>query len=275
MLQGLRASSRLDLHMHSARSDGRYSPEEVLARCSAGGLDVVSLTDHDLATAIPSGGHTIGGRPIHVVAGAEISGTHRGQEHHLLVYFPDTVPHAFLAFCTEQVRARLDRYDAAIRALGLTGVEVADEAAHRGDLSLTRHHLARALVAAGHARDLRDAFARFAGDASVFVPPLPTAFVDAVRIARLHGGVTSWAHPPAAAVREHLAAFVSAGLQGLEGLRPRLTSADRRFYRTMAQRFGLFVTGGSDWHGWHDDDLGLFAVEQQEVRGFVSALGIA
>ena len=46
---------RLDLHCHSTASDGRYPADQVLARALASGLDVLALTDHDLAPVLPHG----------------------------------------------------------------------------------------------------------------------------------------------------------------------------------------------------------------------------
>ena len=102
------------------------------------------------------------GHVLHVIAGAEISGVHEGREYHLLVYFEDQVPEAFAEFCTRRARARAHRYERAVSKIGLPGLPAADEDALRGDVSLTRHHLARALVDAGHAETLNEAFQRYA-----------------------------------------------------------------------------------------------------------------
>ena len=267
-------AKRVDFHLHTCRSDGRFTPDEVLARCARAGLEVVALTDHDLASDVAGEVH-YEGRPIHVVPGAEVSGMHAGHEYHLLVYFPNGVPAAFRDFCAEQVRARVERYANAVRNLGLPNLAPPGEEAIRGDVALTRHHLARALVAAGHARDMRDAFARFAGESTKHVPAVPMQFLDAIASARRCGGLTSWAHPPLLALEKHLGVFVEAGLQGVEGVRPGLTSHDRRTYRKAAQRYGLYLTGGSDWHGWHEDGPGLFSADPAELRGFFEALQAA
>lgn len=259
--------------MHSIRSDGRFPPEEVLERCARGGLDVVALTDHDLAGEFAPGLHTIGGHDLWVVAGAEVSGNHLGREQHLLVYFPGEVPAGFREFCHEQCRLRASRYEEAVRRLDLPGLTAPDDAARRGDTSLTRHHLARQLVGSGHVKNLREAFQRFLGESHGLVPPITLPFVDAIRIAREFGGITSWAHPPVPLLEPFLPTFVAAGLQGIEALRPMVTSDDRRRYRAHAHRHGLMLTGGSDWHGWSDDAaLGLFRVEAREIGAFVALL---
>ncbi|MCB9664521.1 MAG: phosphatase [Alphaproteobacteria bacterium] len=261
--------------MHTNRSDGIVCPEEVVARAVASGLDVVALTDHDLTVDVAPGVHRDGSHAVHVLAGAELSGVHEGQEHHLLVYFPGDAPDAFRDFCAERCRERAVRYERSVEAIGLPGVEAPDAAACDGRRALTRHHLARALVDAGHASDVREAFQRFADDAHGHVPRVSLPFVDAIRIAREAGGVTSWAHPPLPALRRHLPAFVEAGLQGIEGLRPLLPARDRREIRALAKQHGLYVTGGSDWHGWAGDTLGLFTVERHDLDGFLAALQAA
>jgi len=269
------ARVRFDLHMHTLRSDGRFAPEEVLRRCARGGLDVVALTDHDLAAPIATGVHEIEGRRLHVLGGAEVSGSHEGREYHLLVYFPGEVPQGFRDFCRLQCQARAERYQQAISSLQLPGVVPPDDEARQGDRALTRHHLARALVASGHAPSSGDAFARYLDHGHGHVPPLELPFVDAIRVARAFGGLTSWAHPPLQAVRDHVATFAAAGLQGLEALRPHVNAKGRKAYKKAARRHGLYLTGGSDFHGWKGTELGLFRVEAREIGDFVDALRAA
>jgi len=268
--------TRFDLHLHTDRSDGRFPPEDVLARCARGGLDVVAITDHDLGPPVEPGPRVIEGRALHLLGAAEISGMHGGREHHLLVYFAKPIPEAFHAFCAGQCRERAARYERAVARLGLAGLPPASDEARRGERSLTRLHLAQHLVAAGHAASLRDAFGRFLSERHGIVPPFELAFTEAIRIARSHGGVTAWAHPPREDAEACTADFVAAGLEGMEVLRPSLDSEERRVLRKIAQRHGLWFTGGSDWHGWTDEhQLGLFRVMGREIEGFVQRLGSA
>lgn len=266
--------SRLDLHMHSNRSDGRYDVDEVLRRAAEGGLDVIALTDHDLPSQAPAGRVCIGGRPLHVLHGAEVSGTHGGVELHLLVYFPGEMPEAFRAFCTELAAKRADRYDQARERLGVD-LPGADEAAWRGERALTRLHLSRALVEAGHARNLGDAFQRFTGDRHGNVPRVELTFAEALAVAKAHGAVTSWAHPNLEHARKWTREFAALGLDGLEGLRPGLGKKTRKTLARLARDHGLFLTGGSDFHGWSPQRLGDFAVQGQQATGFAKALQAA
>lgn len=272
MAADLRNARRFDLHMHSDQSDGKWSVDEVIRRAAISGLDVVALTDHDLSPTVDPKDYVIDGHRVRLLAGAEVTGVHEGREYHLLVYFPGDVPQGFHDFCRGQTRGRADRYATAVRNLGLEGLQPPSAEAQRGDRALTRHHLARELVRAGHAESLADAFARFVGGAHGRVPNIGTPFVDAIRIARGFGGVTSWAHPPLPALRAYLPTFVAAGLQGVEGLRPMQSSSTRKAVRKLARKHGLFLTGGSDWHGWTDAELGLFSAQRSQLQGFLDAL---
>ncbi|MCO4748394.1 MAG: PHP domain-containing protein [Proteobacteria bacterium] len=272
IFDALKPGARFDLHLHTARSDGAFPLDEVLARCAAGKLDVVAITDHDLVPELDSGVQRIGDRDLTVLAGAEVTGQHDGHELHLLVYFAGEVPEGFRQFCTEQTRGRAERYAEAVKNLALPLPEPTADA-HRGERALTRFHLAQALVASGHATNVGDAFARFLGHGHGNVPRMPLTFVDAIRVARSYGGVTSWAHPPPTLVERYVAEFAAAGLQGLESLRPGVKRQARNVYKKAAKRHGLFATGGSDWHGWHHpDELGLHSVRKFELTGFLDAL---
>jgi predicted metal-dependent phosphoesterase TrpH len=263
---------RLDLHCHTNRSDGRYTPAEVLAFAARSGLDTLAVTDHDLPGAVAPGVHEVEGHAIRIVGAAELSATHRGTEQHLLVYFRDEIPEGFRDFCSQLLRDRAERYDAAVHRLG-GALPPADAAAYAGERSLTRHHLARALVADGRATDLHDAFARFCGDHASVVPPIKLTFVEAIRVARDFGGVPVWAHPGLAVVDSWLGELATAGLSGIEAIRPNHTSRIRQRYRKAARRHQLAITGGSDWHGWPADGaLGTFHVTPDDVSAFLALL---
>ena len=271
--EAARAWGRLDLHCHSDASDGRYAPREVLERAAAGRIDILALTDHDLEPALPAGVQSAGDRRVRVVHATEVSGAHEGREQHLLVYFPGEMPGGFRAFLRARAAARAERYEAAVRGLGLTpGVEVpaADDDARAGRRALTRHHLVRALRDAGVVPDSRTGFARVAP----VVPLIDLPFVDAIRVAREAGGLTSWAHPARADAEAWTRTFVDAGLQGLEGARPQQDRSTRNALARLAERHRLLVTGGSDWHGWHEGALGMYAVEGERAVAFCEALGL-
>lgn len=271
-LETLHGAARVDLHVHTTRSDGRYAPLEVLRRCAAARLDVVALTDHDLASDLPAGPVHVDDRSVHLLHAAEVSGVHRGKEQHLLVYFPGQAPEGFRVFCRQRAQRRAVRYEEARARIGLPGVVPADEAALDGRRSLTRLHLAHALVAAGHAGSRREAFDRWTGDDAGAVPAIDLPLVEAIDVARSFGGVTSWAHPQAEVAQAWAGELARAGLHGLEGIRPGTGRRYRKLMKNLAAKHHLLLTGGSDWHGWFPGELGAFAMDGQQARPFLKAL---
>ncbi len=270
-----RPRARFDLHLHSTRSDGRLAPAELLQRCAEARLDVVAITDHDIGPSLPPGRHRMAGRDIVLVHGAEVSGVHEGREYHLLVYFPGEMPADFHAFLRSLCDARVERYRQGLAATGLDDVAGPPVAALEGLQAVTRTHLSQAIVDAGHARDLHDAFARFTGNSTGNVPPVSLHFVDAIARARDAGGLTSWAHPPLDDAKRLCGTFAAAGLQGLETARPGLGPQPRNALLRLACKHGLLATGGSDFHGLpYNRALGSWSFPAREARGFARALSI-
>lgn len=265
---------RLDLHMHSTRSDGKLSPQEVLRRCALGGLDIIALTDHDMPPALPWGRQSVAGRDIRVIHGVELSTTHEDTEQHLLVYFPREMPAGFAEFCRQLVIARADRYDEAVRRIDLPGIVPADDAARRGERALTRTHLSQALVETGHARNLQEAFDRWTGERAALVPHVRLSFLTAIRHAVAAGGITSWAHPNLDQAREWVKDAAAAGLHALEVYRPRIARTRQDGLIRLAARSRLALTGGSDFHGWSPGQLGAFSVSGRRVRDWGRRLSL-
>ena len=264
---------RYDLHMHTQRSDGRHDLMEVLARCARGGLDVIAVTDHDALTNLEPGTRDVEGRALTLLAAAEVTVRLEDREHHVLVYFNGPAPAAFQTFCAAQCAARAVRYETGRNRIGVEEIPSAVALIDAGVIAPTRHHLARSLVRLGHAKDVGSAFRQFLGKG--MVPLLETGLDETLQLVRAHGGVAVWAHPSIQDANKLLDRFVRAGIHGIEALRPRLTSRERSTLRRMATKAGLFVTGGSDWHGWGDPDLGLFSVTEGDISGFVDALAAA
>jgi 3',5'-nucleoside bisphosphate phosphatase len=270
--QRVTGPARLDLHLHTVLSDGRWSPERVLADCAAGGLDVIALTDHDLPPTLAAGEHTVDGKTLRLLHGVELSTFYGDGEQHLLVWFPGEMPADFRAFCVTRAQARVARYDHALASMGLAGLTQPDDAARAGSRSLTRRHLALDIVRAGHARSFGEAMKRFTATRCGHVPSIELPMVETIQRARDAGGLTAWAHPEPERCKAWLPALAKAGLQGIEGIRPGQGRRVRQGFRKLAAKHKLLVTGGSDHHGQPGRHLGHFAVSGQASLPLLRAL---
>ena len=248
---------RIDLHTHSAASDGTQPPAEVVSCAAEAGLDVFALTDHDTTMGWDEAAAAARHHGIALVRGIEISCQHEGITIHLLGYLQDP---AALGLLQELDRSRVSRQR---RAQHIVDLLSADLDLHWDDVlaqiepgaTIGRPHIADALVAKGivASRDL--AFANFLYNGSPYYAahyaPDP---VRAVRLVGQAGGVAVMAHPFASkrgrVVDDSvIEAMAAAGMAGLE-VHHRDHSGDQvRHGLDLAASLDLFVTGSSDYHG--------------------------
>ncbi|RZQ62648.1 PHP domain-containing protein [Amycolatopsis suaedae] len=252
---------RIDLHTHSAVSDGTDTPAELMAAAVRAGLDVIALTDHDTTAgweqaqaALPPGLTLVRGAELSCVTGGE--GRRIGV--HMLAYLFDPVAPAVV---TEQLRLRADRRARVRRMaerMAADGLPVdADEVlgALPADSPAGRPHLAQALVRAGLVDSVDQAFAEYlANGRGYYIPGADTLVADAIRMIADAGGVTVMAHPyarsrGATVSPETIAEFAALGMAGIEVDHPNHDEADRKELRGLAADLGLLVTGSSDYHG--------------------------
>jgi predicted metal-dependent phosphoesterase TrpH len=271
---------RLDLHIHSSASDGAWSPEAIVRGAAEGRLDVIALADHDTVSgwaAADAVGREIG---VRVVPALEVSSTYRDVDIHVLGYFVDADAPSLAAHTERAGRRRQERMHEMLERLGAQGVHVSyaavEAAAGPARDVIGRPHLAKALVAAGHATSVPDAFDRWIGDGHpAFVPTELLDPVGAVEVVKAAGGIPVWAHPPAALIDELLPRLVRAGLRGLEVWRPRSHRPDVDRLEATGRTSGLLMSGGSDWHSPDGGTaLGDFAVSGERLAALLAAGGM-
>ena len=247
----------IDLHCHSAVSDGTQPPADVVRRARAAGVEVLALTDHDTVA-----GHAEAVRALSpgmtLVRGMELSCRLGDRSLHLLAYLFDPDEPELAA---ERRRIRDDR---AHRARGMVdrlaelGAPVTWERVERitGASVPGRPHIARAMVEAGVVTSVEEAFtpAWIGAGGRAYVDRYALDPVRAVRLVRAAGGVPVLAHPRAwrrgyGVSDTEIAALAEAGLAGVEADHPDHAPADRDALRALAADLGVFVTGASDDHG--------------------------
>jgi 3',5'-nucleoside bisphosphate phosphatase len=269
---------RIDLHIHSTASDGSLTPAALAEAARAGRLDVIALADHDTVAGVADAQRAALGY-VHVIPALELSTWQDGAEYHVLGYFVDIGNDELLTHGRRASGARETRMHDMLDRLSHIGVSVdfADVLAAAGPrpASIGRPHLARALVNRGYSPSVSDAFDRYIGDHGPgFVPSALITPVEAIGIIHRAGGVAVWAHPRPDLLAGMLPVLRDAGLDGVECYRPRLTHGEMERIAATARAAGLFLTGGSDWHGEWQGRLGDFAVERDDVGAFLELGGI-
>ncbi len=266
-----------DLHTHTTASDGALSPSELVRRAVAGGIRFLAVTDHDsvagvaeaLATAPPE---------LTVIPGAELTCHAGGREAHVLAYGVVIDDPQFRALLRELALQREERARRMVERLLEIGVDVdyADVERIAAGATVTRPHVARALVERGHVRSLDEAFARYigrSGPAHVAKPHRePRWTFEAVRRA---GGVSVLAHPGTFRRDDLIPGLVEDGLEGLEVRHTEHSAAATRHYEALARDLGLVPTGGSDFHGTpgHRSRIGRPRIPAEWALNLVDRIG--
>ena len=215
----------------------------------------MAVTDHDTTASIDEVRETAAPHGIEVVSGIEVTSVDQSRDVHILGYFIDHRDADLGRFLDTQRGARVTRAEAIANRLADLGKPVDVEALladTRKDTrrSLGRPQIARAMIAAGHVADIREAFDQWlATGRPGFVPregPGPAEVIAAIHRA---GGLASLAHPGKMDLAPRVPLLVSFGLDALEVFHPDHDAALVERYSAIARSSRLLVTGGSDFHG--------------------------
>lgn len=244
----------IDLHTHTTASDGRCSPAELVARASAAGVRVLSVTDHDTVAGCDAASLACRTAGLDFVSGIEVTAVRDEGDVHVLGYFIDTADSDLHEFLAQQRRRRVDRVRQMIDKLARHGIRldadaILQPAVDDSRKSAGRPWIARALIAGGHVANIDAAFAIWLGRGKpAFVARRGASPEDVV--ARIHQarGIASLAHPGLVGHDGWIEGLVAAGLDALEAYHTRHDPGATAHYLAMATRLGVAVTGGSDYH---------------------------
>ncbi len=245
----------IDLHLHTTASDGWLSPEQVVEMAARTGLHTIAVADHDTVAALDQVAQACAGSGIAWVSGIEITSIREGVDLHILGYFLDHRSEVLTAFLADQMVDRQRRLREMVDRLTALGLALSLEDV-LGEHSLAdarwvgRPLLARALVRGGFVRTVAEAFDRYLGEGRpAWVSrraPAPEAVIGLIHDT---GGLASVAHPGLVGRDEWIASLVPAGLDAVEVYYTEHTAEMTAHYHDLARRFGLAMTGGSDFHG--------------------------
>lgn len=243
---------RADLHTHTTASDGLLAPWQLIEAARQRGLAAIAITDHDTVEGVQEA-LAIASPGLLIVVGVELSCVLGGVDVHMLGYGFDPTAAGLRALLSERAGERRTRAAAIVERLIVLGVPVSLNrvAELAGSGTIGRPHVARALVEAGHALSVGDAFDRFLGAGQ-------PAYVERAEltphraIAQIHaaGGAAVLAHPLySLGYADFLLGLVDAGLDGIEVVYPDHTPITQRYLSSLAAAYGLVETGGTDFHG--------------------------
>ncbi len=264
--------SIIDLHVHSTKSDGTFTPTQLVDYARQKRLYAFALTDHDtidgLEEAIEyaekmrreakAAGKVSARNPVpEVVPGIEFSTEYEGKDIHILGLYIDYKNPDFVARLQSFVDSRTLRNEKMCAKLQEAGIDVTYEKLSEefpGSV-ITRAHYAQYMLRHGYVKSIKEAFDRYVGEhCSCYVPREKVTPFQAIELILSADGIPVLAHPalyrlPDDKLEKLVAELKEAGLMGIEALYSTYVATEERQMRYLAQKYHLLLSGGSDFHG--------------------------
>lgn len=247
----------VDLHVHSTKSDGSYTPAELVSYALEKGLSAFALTDHDTTVGIAEAMEAAKGKPVEVIPGIEFSTEYEGRDVHILGLYIDYEEVHFKEQLIAFQQSRITRNEKMCARLSQAGIPITYDAllAEFPGSVITRAHYGKYLLAHGYIKSMKEAFDRYIGDnCPYFVPREKVTPAQAVELILGAHGIPVLAHPTLYHMgKDRLNTLVrtltDAGLMGIEAVYSTYSTSEEREMKALAKKYQLCISGGSDFHG--------------------------
>lgn len=250
---------KIDLHMHSTISDGTDTPEEMLGKVKAAGIDLFSVTDHDAIKACVSIKEILRADCPLFISGVEFSCKDSLGKYHILGYGYDSSAEAICSLVEEGHSSRMKKLGMRLQVLRETfGIEFSDKdtAELYANNNPGKPHIAKLLVKYGFAETVNQAFTDYLN--KVKIPNIYIRPEKAISAILESGGIPVLAHPSFGSgdevimggdMDERLQRLIGFGIKGVEAYYSGFSPAMQKEILGFAEKYNLYVTAGSDYHG--------------------------
>lgn len=255
----------IDLHVHSNASDGTDTPSEVVALAVKKGLSAIALTDHDTIAGLLEAQTAAAGLPIEIIPGIELSCVYHGEEIHILGLYVDPMDRKFRAETDALKEIRDKRNGEMIRRFQEAGISITLDEVMAGnpDTVITRAHFARILFEKGYVKSMEQAFKKYLDYGGPYCPRKEKITPEhAMKILTDCKASPVLAHPYQyhlgdKKTEELIRYLTDLGLHGLEVYHSSNNQHESGKLKKLAGQYGLFPTGGSDFHGSNKPDIDI------------------
>lgn len=245
-----------DLHMHSTASDGQLSPSELMKQAAACEIDLISLTDHDTVAGQAEAEVAAAGHNIKYLPGVELTAEFEERVVHIVGLNINYKFEPLLQWLDMQQQRRADRAKQIALKLEKLGIENALQQAETYAQGVPgRPHFAKVIVDAGLAPDTKRVFKKYLVNGKPgFVKQQWPSVQAAIEIIHQSGGLAVFAHPTrynlsATKIRKSLAHFKEMNGDGVEVISGNMNANDLSHTVSLANRYDLLASQGSDFHG--------------------------
>lgn len=262
----------IDLHVHSNASDGTYTPEELVAYAEKKGLYAFALTDHDSIEGLSAAYDAKANlrAAVRIIPGVELSCRYAvadiSFDVHIVGLDVDYQNEVFTRRLKECQRIREERNSRMIRRMNDFGFAITEEEIHAlyPGAAVTRAHYARFLADHGYVATKEEAFQKYLNPGCpCYVPRRLLTPKEGIALILEAGGHPVLAHPmlytklSRTQIDALTAELTSYGVEGIEVYYSTYSEEETAFVKSLAEKYHLFPSGGSDFHGSNKPDIDL------------------
>jgi hypothetical protein len=261
-----------DMHIHSNESDGVLKPEEIIRIVQKiPSMAAISITDHDTAEGSRKA-IEYPNKKIEFIPGIEFSCEKNDEEVHILGYYID-VDNPLL-FQTEKrlLRLREMRIHNFIKKLNENDIDITTEDVYKYSTgkAVGRPHLAQVLFHKGYTQTIEDAYNNYlSAGCATYVPRSKMSVEEAMHVIKSVGGLSVIAHPSSIKNQNTVKEIIDMGIMGIEVYHPMNSEQNMKSYLKLAQKYNLFITGGSDFHSSQRagrPQLGQYNIDYEHIE---------
>lgn len=255
----------VDLHIHSTYSDGTLTPEALVRLAEERKLEAIALCDHNTVEGLSSFLAAAQSSPVEGIPGIEFSTDYHGTELHVLGLFIE--PQYYDAVhenVSEMLRYKEKSNQDLVEALKSAGICLDYAAIKAGtpDGYVNRAVIAAEMVRLGYCESVKECFSKWLSPKRGFyTPPRRLDVFAVIRFIESIGSVAVLAHPflnlDETGLRQFLKEAVPCGLDAMEVYYPKFTPEQTKLACSIAEEYGLLLSGGSDFHGENKPDIQL------------------
>lgn len=270
-----------DLHIHTNLSDGSDSVSEVLRLAQDNNVSFISVTDHNSLAAYETLWDEAGQPGLNIITGVELDVIYVGKQYHLLAYGVDTQNTQLLHVCAHNTQVQEENNLALLRCIEKDEPGVSESDYRKYEIPQGRGgwKLLNYLLDTGVTSTLLEGtkyYKQYDFDSKriEFV-----SLEEALQVVKGASGISVLAHPGEQIPYEAYGAsqdtfwsslddVLQTGIEGIECIHPLHGFGLQRELISLCQARGLFITGGTDYHG------SFFSKQKQTIGGQLIAADV-
>jgi len=242
-----------DMHIHSTKSDGSNTVEQIFEHAKREGISAIAITDHDTVAAELEANILKKQYDIDFVTGVELSAVYEKREVHIIGLYVNSGSKNFQEKLSYFQKRRAERAEKIIKKLREQGLKIQYDELYEITENMNnagRLHIAKLLVKKNFALSIKDAFNKFLAEGRpAYMEKAKLTVGEAVALIKEAKGISILAHPVLLGMDKMIEVWKNEGLNGIEAFHPDHSYEDMSRYLDIANKLDLLVSGGSDCHG--------------------------